>query len=394
MSLEMNEPISQGAEMGTNDPTSVQESPVNQVVAEASGEAETPGAASPSPAAEEAAKPVEKPVQIQLQNVRKVYQVTGGEVVALDNINLSIRQGDIFGIIGLSGAGKSTLIRCINRLDTPTEGQVLINGENVVEMDKTALQTMRKRVSMIFQQFNLLMQKTVEKNIRYPMEIAGMPRGEINDRVKELLAIVGLENKAKVYPSQLSGGQRQRVAIARALASNPEVLLCDEATSALDPMTTQSILKLLQEINRTLGITVVIITHEMAVIRQICTHVAIMDNGRIAEEGSVDEVFTHTRSQAGRRLFGILPEEQVSIPMKGPAVRVVFDGAKVAEPIIADLILKLGIPVSILSADVRYLSGAQYGQMILSMPEEPATRRSAMDYLKEKGLTVEEVING
>ena len=342
--------------------------------------------------APEAAPPLERPVQIQLQNVRKVYQVTGGEVVALDNINLSIRQGDIFGIIGLSGAGKSTLIRCINRLDTPTEGQVLINGENIVEMDKRTLQAMRKRVGMIFQSFNLLMQRTVEKNIRYPMESAGMPRQEITERVKELLEIVGLESKAKVYPAQLSGGQRQRVAIARALATNPEVLLCDEATSALDPMTTQSILKLLQEINRTLGITVVIITHEMAVIRQICTHVAIMDNGRIAEEGSVDDVFTHTRSQAGRRLFGILPEEKLDIPMKGPAVRVVFDGSRVAEPIMAELILKLNIPVSILSADVRHLNGGQYGQMILSMPGEAAVRRSAMDFLREKGLTVEEVI--
>ena len=197
------------------------------------------------------------PFLIELQDVRKVYPVQGGEVVALNDINLKIRRGEIYGIIGLSGAGKSTLIRCINRLDSPTEGRILIDGQNVLEMNKRQLRSMRRKVSMIFQQFNLLMQQTVEKNIRYPMEIAGVPRARISARVKELLKIVGLEDKARVYPIQLSGGQRQRVAIARALASDPEVLLCDEATSALDPMTTQSILKLLQEINREMGITIV-----------------------------------------------------------------------------------------------------------------------------------------
>ena len=331
------------------------------------------------------------PYQIELQSVRKVYPVQSGEVVALDNINLQIRKGDIFGIIGLSGAGKSTLIRCVNRLDTPTEGRILIDGQNVLEMDKKQLRAMRRKVSMIFQQFNLLMQQSVEKNIRYPMEIAGVPRARINERVKELLRIVGLEDKARVYPIQLSGGQRQRVAIARALASDPEVLLCDEATSALDPMTTQSILKLLQQINRDLGITIVVITHEMAVIRQICTHVAILDGGVIAEEGSVDEVFTHTRSQAGRRLFGIIPAESEEIRTETPAVRIVFNGEQVAEPAIADLILYLGLPVSILSADVRSLNGKQYGQMLIQLPEDPIIRKDAMDYLREKRLTVEEV---
>ena len=235
------------------------------------------------------------PFLIELQDVRKVYPVQGGEVVALNDINLKIRRGEIYGIIGLSGAGKSTLIRCINRLDSPTEGRILIDGQNVLEMNKRQLRKMRRKVSMIFQQFNLLMQQTVEKNIRYPMEIAGVPRAKINARVKELLKIVGLEDKARVYPIQLSGGQRQRVAIARALASDPEVLLCDEATSALDPMTTQSILKLLQDINKELGITIVVITHEMAVIRQICTHVAIL--GRWGHSG---------RRQRGR---GVHPHE-------------------------------------------------------------------------------------
>jgi D-methionine transport system ATP-binding protein len=244
---------------------------------------------------------------------------------------------------------------------------------------------------MIFQQFNLLMQKTVAKNILYPMEIAGVKHAQAEKRVKELLKIVGLEEKMNAYPSQLSGGQKQRVAIARALAMNPKVLLSDEATSALDPMTTQSILKLLQDINRQMGITVVIITHEMAVIRQICTHEAILDGGVIAEEGSVDEVFTHTKSQAGRRLFGIVPTEEEPFPLSGPALRVVFDGGKVADPIIAQLILHLGVPVSILSADVRNLNGVQYGQMLITVPEESALKQQAVEFLKEQGLTVEEV---
>ena len=315
------------------------------------------------------------PFLIELQDVRKVYPVQGGEVVALNDINLKIRRGEIYGIIGLSGAGKSTLIRCINRLDSPTEGRILIDGQNVLEMNKRQLRKMRRKVSMIFQQFNLLMQQTVEKNIRYPMEI------------------VGLEDKARVYPIQLSGGQRQRVAIARALASDPEVLLCDEATSALDPMTTQSILKLLQDINKELGITIVVITHEMAVIRQICTHVAILDGGVIAEEGSVDEMFTHTKSAAGRRLFGIVaPEsEEVRLESGTPPVRLVFDGEQISEPVVANLILKLGLPVSILSANVRSLNGKQFGQMIIELPEDPVVRKTAMDYLREQGVSVEEV---
>lgn len=333
-----------------------------------------------------------QPVQIDIQQLRKVYTTQSGEVVALSDISLSIRKGDIYGIIGLSGAGKSTLIRCVNRLDEPTKGSVLFEGKNILTMDKKELLTLRRSVSMIFQQFNLLMQKTVAKNILYPMEIAGVPRAQAMIRVKELLKIVGLEDKINAYPSQLSGGQKQRVAIARALAMNPKVLLCDEATSALDPMTTQSILKLLQDINRQMGITIVIITHEMAVIRQICTHVAILDGGVIAEEGSVDEVFTHTKSQAGKRLFGIVPTEDEPFPLDGPALRVVFDGGKVADPIIARLILHLGIPISILSADVRNLNGVQYGQMMIAAPEDTALKQQAIDFLKSQGLTVEEVM--
>ena len=331
----------------------------------------------------------EQTEMIRIEGLKKVYGTGAGAVTALNGIDLSILKGDIHGIIGMSGAGKSTLIRCVNRLDTPTEGRILIDGRDILAMNSKDLRATRKRVSMIFQQFNLLMQKTVARNVRYPLEIAGVPRAKANERVKELLEIVGLSHKADAYPAQLSGGQKQRVAIARALASNPEVLLCDEATSALDPMTTQSILALLKDINERLGITIVVITHEMAVIRQICNRVTIIDGGSIVEEGTVDEVFTHTRSAAGRRLFGVINEEAAEAPRS--AVRIVFDGDQTAEPALANFIIKTGMPVNILSADVRMLKGKQYGQMLLSMPESYADRDKLITGLREMGLTVEEV---
>ncbi|MBR4068565.1 MAG: ATP-binding cassette domain-containing protein [Clostridia bacterium] len=327
--------------------------------------------------------------QIQIKGLCKVYQIPGGEVHALQNINLTIEKGDIYGIIGMSGAGKSTLIRCLNRLDTPTDGQVLIDGQNVLAMSKKDLLQTRRRMAMIFQQFNLQMQKTVARNVRYPLEIAGVPKKEADARVMELLRIVGLEEKAKAYPAQLSGGQKQRVAIARALAGDPEMLLCDEATSALDPMTTQSILALLQKINQEMGITVVLITHEMAVIRQICNKVAILDGGKLAEEGSVDDVFMHTKSAAGRRLFGILPDQEEVPPQ--PAIRIVFDGSTAGQPIISKLVKDLGMEVNILSADVRQLNGKSFGQMMIARPEDPTDVKRVMEYLRDAGMTVEEV---
>ena len=327
--------------------------------------------------------------QIQIKNLCKVYQIPGGEVHALQNINLTIEKGDIYGIIGMSGAGKSTLIRCLNRLDTPTDGQVLIDGQNVLAMKKKELLQTRRRMAMIFQQFNLQMQKTVARNVRYPLEIAGVPKKEADARVMELLRIVGLEEKAKAYPAQLSGGQKQRVAIARALAGDPEMLLCDEATSALDPMTTQSILALLQKINQEMGITVVLITHEMAVIRQICNKVAILDGGKLAEEGSVDDVFMHTKSAAGRRLFGILPDQEEVPPQ--PAIRIVFDGSTAGQPIISKLVKDLGMDVNILSADVRQLNGKSFGQMMIARPEDPSDVKRVMEYLRAASMTVEEV---
>ena len=328
--------------------------------------------------------------QIELRGLSKVYQIPGGEVQALNNINLAIEQGDIYGIIGMSGAGKSTLIRCLNRLDTPTDGQVLIDGQNILAMSKKQLLQTRRRMAMIFQQFNLLMQKSVARNVRYPLEIACAPKKQANERVMELLKIVGLEEKANAYPAQLSGGQKQRVAIARALASNPEMLLCDEATSALDPMTTQSILELLKKINAELGITVVLITHEMAVIRQICNKVAILDGGKLVEQGTVDDVFMHTKSAAGKRLFGILPENEDDVPTQ-PALRIVFDGAAADQPIISRLVKDLGFDVNILAADMHQFNGKTYGQMMVARPEDPAELKQVQDYLAKAGLTTEEV---
>ena len=328
---------------------------------------------------------------IEIRNLKKVYHTLDGDVVALNGINLAVDKGEIYGVIGMSGAGKSTLIRCVNRLDTPNSGEILIDGRDVLKMDKKELLATRRKVSMIFQQFNLLMQKTVARNIRYPLEIAGVPSKKADARVKELLEIVGLGDKYNAYPIQLSGGQRQRGAIARALASDPEVLLCAEATSALDPMTTQSILTLLKDINSRLGITVVLITHEMAVIRQICSRVAILDGGVIAEEGTVDDVFVHTQSAAGKRLFGIIQDEQSEDKNDTPALRIVFDAAHVDKPLIAALVKDCGVDVNILAADIKRVNGKQYGQMLIEMPTSETVRQRVMEYLSQQGLTVKEV---
>ena len=330
---------------------------------------------------------------LKLVNVCKTFYSDGKEFDAVKNVSLEIQKGEIFGIIGLSGAGKSTLIRCMNRLETPTSGDILIDGESVLTMKGRQLRQLRKKVTMIFQQFNLLMQSTVAKNVRYPLELAHVPRAKADARVKELLEIVGLADKADAYPAQLSGGQKQRVAIARALASDPEVLLCDESTSALDPMTTQSILSLLQDINRRLGITIVIITHEMAVIRQICTHVAILDGGQVAEEGSVDDVFTHTKSEAGRRLFGFVSDYSAPPEIDAPVdmLRIIFDGMKINEPVISEFSQKTGIAMNILHADINLLNGKRYGQMTIERPKKDADAQLLIDTLTKEGIKVQEV---
>ena len=328
---------------------------------------------------------------IELKHLSKVFPTADGDFEALSDINLTIGDGDIFGIVGMSGAGKSTLVRCINLLERPTQGEVLIDGENLMELSPARLRQTRRSISMIFQQFNLLMQRTCLKNICFPMEIAGVPAAEAKKRALEYLDIVGLPDKANAYPAQLSGGQKQRIAIARALASNPKMLLCDEATSALDPTTTRSILKLIQDINKRLGITVVVITHEMAVVEEICTHVAILDHGHMVETGTVEEVFSNPKTEAGRKL--VFPEgahiDQFPV---ASVVRVVFNGGSSYEPLIASLAIDCGVKVNILGADTRNVNGKAFGSMLLGLPEDRNEAAKAMNYLRaQKDVTVEEV---
>ena len=328
---------------------------------------------------------------IELKHLSKVFPTADGDFEALSDINLTIGDGDIFGIVGMSGAGKSTLVRCINLLERPTQGEVLIDGENLMELSPARLRQTRRSISMIFQQFNLLMQRTCLKNICFPMEIAGVPAAEAKKRALEYLDIVGLPDKANAYPAQLSGGQKQRIAIARALASNPKMLLCDEATSALDPTTTRSILKLIQDINKRLGITVVVITHEMAVVEEICTHVTILDHGQVMETGTVEEVFSNPKTEAGRKL--VFPEgahiDQFPV---ASVVRVVFNGGSSYEPLIASLAIDCGVKVNILGADTRNVNGKAFGSMLLGLPEDKTEAAKAMNYLRaQKDVTVEEV---
>lgn len=307
---------------------------------------------------------------IEIKHLFKSYDSANGKIEALNDINLTVNDGEIFGIIGLSGAGKSTLVRCINLLERPTDGEVIIDGKSMTELNKAELLETRRNIGMIFQGFNLLEQSNVTKNIRFPLEISGIKGKEAEDRVAELLKTVGLEDRAKSYPSQLSGGQKQRVAIARALACKPKYLLCDEATSALDPNTTRSILELLKEINKTLGVTIIIITHEMKVIDSICDRVAVIDNSRIAEIGRVSDVFTNPQSEIAREL--ILPQERKALETTGGRkLRLVFNGDELAKgPVISNLVLECQAPVNILFADTREYEGSIYGHMILELPTD------------------------
>ena len=331
-----------------------------------------------------------KPI-IQLQNVGKTFESNDGEVVALEGINIDIEQGDIFGIIGMSGAGKSTLVRCINLLERPTTGKVLVDGNNLLEMTPKELRQARREISMIFQQFNLLMQKTCLKNICFPMEIAGVKAADAKKKAMELLEIVGLPDKANAYPAQLSGGQKQRMAIARALASNPKVLMCDEATSALDPTTTRSILKLIQDINKRLGITAIIITHEMTVIEEICSKVAILDNGHVAEIGSVEEIFSNPKTEAARKL--VFPDGVPVQHLKSErVVRIVFNGGSSYEPLIATLAIECGVKVNILGADTRNVGGKAFGSMLIGLPNDPGEAEKALQFIRrQKAVTAEAV---
>ena len=319
---------------------------------------------------------------ICIKNLYKTFSTAGGEVEALKDINLTINDGDIYGIIGMSGAGKSTLVRCINMLERPTGGSVEIDGVDIGQLSDKDLRATRRNVTMIFQSFNLLMQRTCLKNICFPLELAGVKKSEAEKKALELLEIVGLPDKANAYPAQLSGGQQQRIAIARALATNPRILLCDEATSALDPKTTHQILELIKSINEKLGITVVIITHQMSVVEDVCNRVAILDNGEVVEEGPVSEVFSRPKSAEARRL--VFPEgvtESLPIEEGEHHIRLVFTGAGATnKPLIAKLSSEKGILANILSANTKTIEGKSYGNMLLGIKGGEDTLQAALEF--------------
>ena len=334
---------------------------------------------------------------ILIQNVSKTFDTKDGSVHALKNVSLSIESGDIYGIIGMSGAGKSTLVRCMNFLEVPSEGKVLIDGKSLGEFSPKELRKEREKIGMIFQHFNLLMQKNVLENICFPLYIQGKKKAEARAKALELLEIVGLADKAKAYPAQLSGGQKQRVAIARALASNPQILLCDEATSALDPQTTSSILELLKDINQKFGITIVIITHQMSVVREICTHVAIMKEGEVKEQGLVEDIFNHPKSQVAKELISrdtgseVESQKQTQSEIQsGEIIRIVFSENSAFEPVIANLVLTFHEPVNILKADTKNVGGVAKGEMILQFMNGSTHVQEMKEYLTERGLAIGE----
>lgn len=330
---------------------------------------------------------------IQIKDLQKEFISQNETVTALSGINLNINKGDIFGIIGMSGAGKSTLVRCINFLEKPSKGTIIIGDKDLSLLNDGELRHVRQNIGMIFQQFNLLMQRNVEDNICFPLEIAGVSKKEGRKRAGELLEIVGLTDKKKAYPSQLSGGQKQRVAIARALATNPQILLCDEATSALDPTTTRSILALLKNINKQFGITVIIITHEMTVVEEICSNVAIIDNGFLAEAGKVEDVFRNPKTEAAKKLF--YNKSNIVRKMKGKRIiRIVFDGKSSNEPIIANLVLEFKAHVNILFADLKEINENSFGHMVLQLPEDKDLSDKIINYLRNiVKVNVEELID-
>ena len=338
---------------------------------------------------------------IEIKNLSKTFHTADGKVEALNNINLTIADGEIYGIIGMSGAGKSTLVRCINMLERPTSGQVIIDGKDMASLSSKELRHERRNITMIFQQFNLLMQRNCLKNICFPMELEGMKKSEAKKRALELLEIVGLADKKNAYPAQLSGGQKQRVAIARALASDPKILLCDEATSALDPQTTSSILELLKDINGRFGITIVIITHQMSVVREICSHVAIMNEGEVVESGLVSDVFNHPKSKVAKEL--LVTDTDVQSDEKllatedrikhGERVRITFSENSAFEPVIANLVLTFAEPVNILKASTKNVGGVAKGDMILEFKKDSQKKEAMKAYLKEHGIEIEEVLD-
>lgn len=331
---------------------------------------------------------------IEIKNLSKTFKTADSSLDALKNVSLTINDGDIYGIIGMSGAGKSTLVRCINMLERPTEGQILIDGVDMGSLSSKQLRDARRNITKIFQGFNLLMQRNCLKNICFPLELEGMKKEDAKKRALELLEIVGLPDKAKAYPAQLSGGQQQRIAIARALATNPKVLLCDEATSALDPNTTHSILNLIRDINKKLGITVIIITHQMSVVEETCNRVAILDNGTVVEQGEVSTVFAHPQSAAAKRLVFPDASDEIFAPASDEhRIRVVFNGAFATNtPLITKMAMDEGIAANILAASTRCIGDKVYGNMLLGIPGGDNELERASKYLQSMpDILVEEV---
>ena len=323
---------------------------------------------------------------IEIKGLNKVFETDYGPLHVLNDINLTINDGEIFGIIGLSGAGKSTLVRCINQLERPTSGQVIIDGKDMTALSQSELLQERRSIGMIFQSFNLLEQRNVLRNVTFPLEISGVKKEDAVARAKELIDMVGLTDRINSYPSQLSGGQKQRVAIARAMATRPKYLLCDEATSALDTATTQSILNILKDINEKTGVTVIVITHEMKVIDQICGRVAVIDNSKIVEIGDVSDVFTSPKSEIARSL--ILPQAKAMDSISdGRRLRIVFNGEASSRPIISNMILECQVSVNILFADTKDIEGKVYGHMIIEIPDDGRQEDRVCSYLKSYNLS-------
>lgn len=340
---------------------------------------------------------------ITIENLTKIYSGINHEVLALDNVSLTVKRGEIFGIIGLSGAGKSTLIRCINMLEKPTQGSIIVDDQDLTTLDKRNLRATRQKIGMIFQHFNLLSSRTVFDNIMFPLEISKIPYKEAKLKVSELLDIVGLNDKAQVYPAQLSGGQKQRVGIARALANNPKILLSDEATSALDPETTRSILKLLKDINKQLDLTILLITHDMNVIKQVCDRVAVIDNSKIVEVGDVLTVFSNPGTPTSRSFINAIVKNEIpdellqDIPLDSGVhkrlVRISFIGKSAGEPIISSLIKNFDLKVNILYGNIDRVKDTPFGNLVLEIIGDAAVINKSLAYLHDQGLEIEVLKN-
>ena len=342
---------------------------------------------------------------IIVKSLRKVYQSNGKAVEALKGIDLEISKGEIFGIIGFSGAGKSSLVRCLNLLEKPTEGSIIIGEQEMTKLSAQELRKARTKIGMIFQHFNLLYNRTVFGNVAFPLEIAKVPRIEIEKRVTQLLSLVGLEDKAQVYPAQLSGGQKQRVGIARALANDPQVLLCDEATSALDPQTTKSILGLLKDINNQLKITIVLITHEMGVMKEICDRVAVIEDGIIIEQGTMMEIFTQPKTQTAQGFVGSIFNSNIPAEIKNQQlilgggktkkklVRIIFVGEWAGQPVISNLVKKYQVDANILSGNIEHLKDQPFGTLLVEIAGDNEDTEHAIEYLQSLGLGIEVMEN-